>query len=119
MIYIDKLIATLRTSSPSKPLIRFEDQDLSSLEFLKMIAAAVEHLTHLGVGRGRFVALLAPNRPEAMAFRYAAHLLGAATCYLSSPSTAADKKQLVTDIAPNLLLAFPETEHLLPADTYC
>jgi acyl-CoA synthetase (AMP-forming)/AMP-acid ligase II len=119
VIYIDKLISTLKTSSPSKPLLRFANKDLSSSQFLELISGAVAYLAQAGIGRQSFVALLAPNRPEAIAIRYAAHLLGSATCYLSSPSSAAARAQLVQEIRPDLLLAFSETEHLLPADLDC
>jgi acyl-coenzyme A synthetase/AMP-(fatty) acid ligase len=33
----------------------------------------------LGIARGDLVAMYAPNRPEALAVRYATHLLGAAS----------------------------------------
>jgi acyl-CoA synthetase (AMP-forming)/AMP-acid ligase II len=53
--------------------------------------------------------MFAPNRPEAIAIRYAAHVLGAATVYFAAPPTEAQRRALVEQIAPDLLVVFPET----------
>jgi fatty-acyl-CoA synthase len=57
--------------------------------------------------------MCAPNRPEAIAIRYAAHVLGAATVYLSAPPTESQRRALVEQIAPDLLVVFPETVRYL------
>ena len=68
----------------------------------------------MGVERPGVVALLAPNAPDAIAVRYAANLLGAAACYLSAPPTAEARAALIRQIAPTLLVVFPDTLRLLP-----
>jgi fatty-acyl-CoA synthase len=66
-------------------------------------------LRDLGIRRGNLLGMFASNRPEAIAIRYAAHVLGAATAYLSAPPTAAQRRALIEQIAPDLLAVFPET----------
>jgi fatty-acyl-CoA synthase len=63
------------------------------------------------------VAMYAPNRPEALALRYATHLLGAASVYLSAPADAAKRAQMLIDFGPRLTVVFPETAYLLPPAT--
>lgn len=46
--------------------------------------------------------------------RYATHLLGAATVYLSAPPDAGKRAQMLVDFRPRLTVVFPETAHLLP-----
>ena len=71
-------------------------------------------LDGIGVGHGDLVALFAPNSPDALAVRYAAHLCGAATMYLPALPAPHLRTALVELVAPDLLVAFPETAHLLP-----
>jgi fatty-acyl-CoA synthase len=60
------------------------------------------------------VALFAPNSPDALAIRYATHLIGAAAVYLSAPEPARRRAELVAQVDPTLLVIFAETAHLLP-----
>lgn len=119
MTYIETLIRTLEKAPPDRPVLCFRDKDMTASQFLDQIGGFVDLLSIHGIARGHLVGIIAPNRPEALAARYAAHLLGAATCFLSAPSKAEVRKQLIRDIAPDLLLAFPETEHLIPAGLEC
>src|ERR1700761_2253800 len=61
--------------------------------------------------------MYAPNRPEALALRYATHLLGAASVYLSAPPDAGIRAQMLVDFRPRLTVVFPETARLLPPTT--
>jgi len=114
MTYIETLIRTLETAPAERPVLCCRDEDMTASRFLELIGGFVDWLSAHGIARRQLVGIIAPNRPEALAVRYAAHLLGAATCFLSSPAKAEVRKQLIHDIAPDLLVAFPETEHLIP-----
>ncbi len=67
------------------------------------------------VGREDLVALLAPNTPDAVAVRYASHVIGAGAVFLSVPPDPERRERLVAQMAPRLLVVFPETAHLVPA----
>ena len=49
--------------------------------------------------------------------RYATHLLGAASVYLSAPPDPGKRAQMLVDFRPGLVVVFPETAHLLPPTT--
>jgi fatty-acyl-CoA synthase len=83
-------------------------------DFLALIYRYARALDANGIVRGQLVALLAPNAPEAIAIRYAANLLGAATTFLSSPPSPETRQKLIEDIAPDLVVVFPETVGLVP-----
>jgi acyl-CoA synthetase (AMP-forming)/AMP-acid ligase II len=71
----------------------------------------------MDVRRGSLLAMFAPNRPEALALRYAAHVLGAATVYLSIPASEIARRALLKKMAPDLLVVFPETAGCLDPDS--
>src|SRR4029079_5786862 len=87
----------------------------SGAELLASTYRYARALDGIGIGRGDLVALHAPNRPEALGVRYAAHLLGAATMYLPALPEAHHRAALVELIAPDLLMRVAATTHLVPA----
>jgi acyl-CoA synthetase (AMP-forming)/AMP-acid ligase II len=107
-IYIAKLLRELRRSGRST-VLRYRDESLSGEALLALIFRYAHVLRDLGIRRGTLLGMFAPNRPEAIAIRYAAHVLGAATVYLSVPPTEGSRQALVDQIAPDLLVLFPET----------
>ena len=107
-VYIVKLLCELRRAG-SSTVLRYRDESLSGEALLALIFGYARVLRDLGIRRGNLLGMFAPNRPEAIAIRYAAHVLGAATVYLSAPPTEAQRRALVEQIAPDLLVAFPET----------
>jgi len=107
-VYIVRLLRELRRAGRSTVLC-YRDESLSGKALLALIFQYARVLRDLGIRRGNLLGMFAPNRPEAIAIRYAAHVLGAATAYLSAPPTAAQRRALVEQIAPDLLVAFPET----------
>ncbi|HWL68448.1 MAG TPA: AMP-binding protein [Geminicoccus sp.] len=111
--YIAALVAGLREREAA-PVIRHQGQDVTAAAFLGTIYRHARVLAGQGIGRGSLVALFAPNHPEALAIRYAAHLLGAAAVFLSVPGTAERRVELLAQIAPDLLVLFAETAGLLP-----
>jgi len=107
-VYIVKLLCELRRAGRST-VVRYRDESLSGEALLALIFQYARVLRDLGIRRGNLLGMFAPNRPKAIAIRYAAHVLGAATVYLSVPPTQAQRRALVEQIAPDLLVAFPET----------
>ena len=107
-VYIVKLLCELRRAGRST-VLRYRDESLSGEALLALIFQYARVLRGLGIRRGNLLGMFAPNRPEAIAIRYAAHVLGAATVYLPVPPTEAQRRALVEQIAPDLLVAFPES----------
>jgi fatty-acyl-CoA synthase len=112
--YIDSLVTVL-AEADSRTVLRRGGTDVTGAELLAMISRYARALDGLGLGRGDLVALLAPNRPEALAVRYAAHLIGAAATYLSAPPAAGTRAKMIAQFDPRLVVVFPETARLLPA----
>jgi fatty-acyl-CoA synthase len=112
-VYIDDLVERLRREG-DKPVLRYLGRDTTASCFLAMIHRYARALAVLGIRRGKLVALFAPNTPEALAVRYASHLLGAAAVFLSAPASSERRTKLVADIDPDLLVLFPESGALLP-----
>src|SRR3954452_12196006 len=111
--YIEGLVEALGAAG-GRPVLRHEGRDVAGAALLAEVHRFARALDGLGIGRGDLVALHAPNSPDALAVRYAAHLVGAATMYLPALLEAQQRAALLEFIAPDLLIAFPETAHLLP-----
>lgn len=97
-----------------EPLIWSQDRATTGAEFGESIFRYARALAGSGIGGNDLVGLFAPNRPEALAIRYAANLIGAATCFLPSAGTAANRHDLLTMMDLRMLVVFPETAHLVP-----
>jgi fatty-acyl-CoA synthase len=115
-IYIDRLVATL-TAGGDAPVLERAGRTTTAAELLASIFRYARVLDGLGLGRGDLVALYAPNSPDALAVRYAAHLVGAAATYLPILPMPRHRAALVELTAPDLLVAFPETADVVPAGT--
>jgi fatty-acyl-CoA synthase len=120
--YIDSLVTALGGAG-DRPVLRSAEagtagtgmSGITGAELLAMIYRYARVLDAQGLRPGDLVALLAPNRPEALAVRYAAHLIGAAAVYLSVPPATETLARMITQFGPRLLVVFPETAALLPA----
>jgi fatty-acyl-CoA synthase len=110
------MIESLRQAG-DRPVLRWDDADTTGNQLLAAIYRYARALESLGIARGDLVAKYAPNRPEALALRYATHLLGAASVYLSAPPDPGKRAQMLVDFRPGLVVVFPETAHLLPPTT--
>lgn len=111
-LYIARVIAAL-THAGTSTVIRHQGRSISGNALLCLVFRYARVLRQLGIGPGNLLGLFAPNRPEAIAVRYGAHILGAATVYLPNPSSEARRTSLVQTIAPDLVVAFPETQNCL------
>jgi fatty-acyl-CoA synthase len=114
--YIESMTESLRQAG-GRPVLRWEGASTTGSELLAAIYRYARALESLGIARGDLVAMYAPNRPEALALRYATHLLGAASAYLSAPPDPGKRAQMLVDFRPRLVVVFPETAHLLPPTT--
>ena len=112
-IYLEALVATLKEAG-DRTVLEHDGVATTAADLLASTYRYARALDGLGIGRGDLVALHAPNSPDALAVRYAAHLVGAATMYLPALPEAQQRAALLEFIAPDLLIAFPETAHLLP-----
>jgi fatty-acyl-CoA synthase len=112
-IYLEELVATLKEAG-DRTVLEHDGVATTAADLLASTYRYARALDGLGIGRGDLVALHAPNSPDALAVRYAAHLVGAATMYLPALPEAQQRAALLEFIAPDLLIAFPETAHLLP-----
>ena len=115
--YVDSLVTT-RGAAGSRPVLDRAGAGTTGTtgtELLTMIYRYARALDGLGLRPGDLVALLAPNRPEALAVRYAAHLLGVGAVYLSAPPSAGTRARMIAQFDPRLVVVFPETAGLLPA----
>src|SRR5260370_5240557 len=115
-VYLYLLLACLAQTCDF-PVLRYNGRGIVASDFLKSIFQYARALSSIGIGCGSLIAFIAPNRPEALAIRYAANLLGAATTYLSVPVSAQCRMELIAQINPALLVVFNETAHLLPDET--
>jgi len=111
--YIEGMIESLRQAG-DRPVLRWDGADTTGSQLLAAIYRYARALESLGIARGDLVAMYAPNRPESLALRYATHLLGAASVYLSAPPDPGKRAQMLVDFRPGLVVVFPETAHLLP-----
>jgi fatty-acyl-CoA synthase len=112
-LYIDRLTHQLALLG-GRACIRHDRKEIAAEEFLSSIYRYARALTALGIQRGQIVALFAPNRPDALAIRYAANLIGAGATFLSTPHTPEARSQLIAEVDPALLVVFPETQKFVP-----
>ena len=115
-VYISRLVASLADAG-SQTILRYRNEDVTANELLASIYRYARALATLGIGRGSLVALFAPNCPDAIAVRYAANLIASAAVYLPLPATSERRAELVAQMAPDLLVVFPQTTGLVPAGT--
>jgi fatty-acyl-CoA synthase len=115
-LYISRLVARLADAGP-RIMLQSGNVSITASELLASIYRYARALMTLGIGRGSFVALFAPNCPDAIAIRYAANLIGSGVVYLSSPATIERRAELVAQMAPDLLVLFPPTVALAPASS--
>jgi fatty-acyl-CoA synthase len=112
--YVEILLDQLEKRADGT-VLRYLDADVSGRALSASIYRHARALATLGIGRGSLVALFAPNCPDALAIRYAANLLGAASMFLPAIASAPHRAAFLARLQPTLLIAFAQTAHLVPA----
>ncbi|MET8732384.1 fatty acid--CoA ligase family protein [Streptomyces parvus] len=85
-------ILTLFAAEPERDVVHWRGTAFSGDDLIRSVTEAFIALRDRGVGKGDVVAILAaPNSPEMLTARYAAHLLGGGVCYVrtTNPGTRA------------------------------
>jgi fatty-acyl-CoA synthase len=111
--YVDALLNQLE-KRPDRAVLRYRDHDETGTDLRRSIFRHARALAALGIGRGNLVAQFAPNCPDALAIRYAANLLGAATMFLPALANPEQRVAVLARLQPTLLVVYPETMHLVP-----
>jgi fatty-acyl-CoA synthase len=112
--YIEGLVEALDVAG-GRPVLRHAGREVAGAALLADVYRYARALDGLGIGRGDLVALLAPNSPDALAVRYAAHVVGAGAVYLSVPPNPERRARMIAQFEPRLVVVFPETAELLPS----
>lgn len=109
-MYIDLLLRTLRCE-PSRVVAIDADtgRHTSAAELAELIGRLAYALRETGITRDSVVALAAPITVEALAVRYAAAMLGAATVYCPNAADPGRLAPLLAALAPDTVIFFPET----------
>ncbi|GHB43721.1 fatty acid CoA ligase [Streptomyces xanthochromogenes] len=82
--YVPGVLKVL-AEQPDKVVLRYPGTELTAAAYLRVVTGTYRALRATGVGRGTVVAVLtAPNSPDMISVRHAAHLAGAAVCFLRS-----------------------------------
>ncbi|MFB7615193.1 AMP-binding protein [Kitasatospora sp. NPDC056181] len=91
-------ILSVFAGAPERPAVHWRGEALSGGELIRSVTGTLRALRDNGVGPGDVVAVLvAPNSPEMLTARYAAHLLGGAVCYLRSTNPGTSSTILPLD----------------------
>ncbi len=117
-LYVDALLEQLGRRS-DKPVLRYLRTDVTGDALRRSIFRYARALEAIGIGRGCLVALLAPNCPDALAIRYAANLLGAATLFMPALAKCDQRNVLLARIQPTILVVFGETARSRPRRRDC
>ena len=80
-IYLEALVATLKEAG-DRTVLEHDGVATTAADLLAVDLPLCPRPRRPRIGRGDLVALLAPNSPDALAVRYATHLVGAAAMYL-------------------------------------
>jgi fatty-acyl-CoA synthase len=106
--FLDKLLARLSVDAEQVVLsddrARYRGKDL-----LALVSRLVDALADTGVVRGHRVALIAPTAAEAIAARYAAMCLGAATVFCPDAGSVDRLAVFLGRIHADAVLVFPQT----------
>ncbi|WP_399087672.1 class I adenylate-forming enzyme family protein [Streptomyces sp. BBFR2] len=92
--YVPEVLGVM-AEHPEKVVLRYPGTELTAGAYLRAVTGAYRVLRANGVGRGTVVAVLtAPNSPDMISVRHAAHLAGAAVCYLRSTNPGTSSTML-------------------------
>lgn len=102
--YAARIMAAL-TADVGRTAVHWRGRAITAGELADSIDGTVNALRARGIGPGSVLAVLvAPNSPDMLSARYAAHLVGAAVCYLRSSNAGSTVPVLPTDEQLRILL---------------
>ncbi|WP_051938955.1 class I adenylate-forming enzyme family protein [Phaeacidiphilus oryzae] len=116
--YAARIMSAL-AAEPDRTAVHWRGRAVGAADFAGAVTGTARTLREHGVGPGRVLGVLvAPNSPDMLSARYAAHLVGAAVCYLRStnagstgPVLSADEQlRILLDTGAAALLADAENE---------
>ncbi|MHC1558317.1 AMP-binding protein [Actinomycetospora sp. C-140] len=113
---VEQIVAAL-SAAGDRVVLRSPEGDTTGAELLAAIHRYARALDGLRISTGDLVAQYAPNRPDALAVRFATHLVDAGAVYLSAPPGAERRARQLEQIDPRLIVVFPQTAHWLPETT--
>jgi fatty-acyl-CoA synthase len=92
--YVSDIFSVLSLDA-DRPALHWRSQVISGGELIRSVLEIFHALRDSGARKGDVVAILvAPNSPEMLTVRYAAHLLGSAVCYLRSANPVSNSAVL-------------------------
>ncbi|WP_330333055.1 AMP-binding protein [Streptomyces sp. NBC_00536] len=95
--YVSDILSVF-AAAPDSPAVNWRGETSTGGEMIRSVTDAFHALHDSGVRAGDVVAVLvAPNSPEMLTARYAAHLLGGAVCYLRSTNPGTSEVTLPLD----------------------
>ena len=113
---VERIVAAL-AAADGRVVLRHPEGETTGAELLAATHRYARALAGLGIGTGDIVAQYAPNRPDALAVRWATHLIDAGAVYLSAPPGAERRARQLQQIDPRLVVVFPQTADRLPQTT--
>ncbi|MFJ9153317.1 class I adenylate-forming enzyme family protein [Streptomyces sp. NPDC102270] len=98
-------IMSILAADPEHTAVHWRGRAIAAGELAASVTRTAQALRHHGLGPGGVLGVLvAPNSPDMLAARYAAHLVGAAVCYLRSTNAGSTVPVLSTDEQVRILL---------------
>ncbi|MGX7680238.1 class I adenylate-forming enzyme family protein [Jatrophihabitans sp. DSM 45814] len=106
--YVERILDRC-SSTPDAIMLSDPDRDISAKQFGALVLRLAQTLAARGLDRGDRIAILADISAEALALRYAAHLIGCATVYCPNTGSVSRLSGFIAKIAPSVLVVFPRT----------
>src|SRR4051812_14471141 len=112
-------IMSVLAAGADRTAVHWRGRAISAAELADSVTGTAQALRANGIGPASVLGVLvAPNSPDMLSARYAAHLLGATVCYLRStnagstvPVLSADEQlRILLDTGAAALLTDPENE---------
>ncbi|WP_328924428.1 MULTISPECIES: SDR family NAD(P)-dependent oxidoreductase [unclassified Streptomyces] len=104
--HVEKILAGLETS-PAREALVHRGRRTTALELRAMVFRMARALRRQGVDRRQTVTILSGTRPEALAVRFAAGLVGCRVHHLNNSLTAETQAAIVQDIETHTLIVDP------------
>ncbi len=91
---------------PKYTALEFQNKKTSYFEFIRNIESAARSLISLGVKKGDFVSIVAPNTPQALTLVYATNRIGAVANMIHPLLSANEIKKFVEHVDSKVVITF-------------